>query len=523
MKGRKINPSLLIPSIVISIFLLLPFFFLVVIGISGSSEVWEHVSRFLLFNYILNTILILASVSILSLLWGILPAYLISNFKFPGSRFFSWALIAPLAIPTFIMSIIYSGITDVTGPLAHCVSFLFPDRDPFYLDIMNFWGLSFTLSFALFPYVYLSSLIAFRNKSKRFEEASKNLGLNDSQVFFKVSLRMAMPFIFSGILLIMMELLNDYGAMKYYGYNTLTTGIFKAWFDLNDLTSSIYLSGILFLFVLIMLYLKQRNKRNTIVLVHEKTKLKDLFGWKKWITTFYCSLIVFFSFILPAVFIVKNGIKYFSKVSDATFLSLTITSVIIAFIAALIILILGILFSSSKRVHLIKWFKMLLESNNVGYAIPGAIIAIGVIALAQIFQIHSGMILLSFALLIYAYVVRFLSSGFQSIDNALSSQDIAQDESARSMGHGSFSIFRRIHLPQLKTALVVAFLFAFIEVIKELPLTLILKPFNFESLATITFQYAKDEMLLQACVPAMFILIITMIPNYMIHKYLQRT
>ena len=169
-----------------------------------------------------------------------------------------------------------------------------------------------------------------------------------------------------------------------------------------------------------------------------------------------------------------------------------------------------------------KWLGSLFESNNVGYAIPGAIIAIGVIALSQIFQIHSGMIFLSLTILIFAFLVRFFSSGYQTVDNALSSQNLQQDEAAKLLGLSLSGIFKKVHLPQLLNPLLIAFLFVFIEVIKELPLTLILKPFNFESLATSTFQLAKDEMLSYSCVPAMFILIITMVPNFLIHKYLQK-
>jgi len=515
-------PKLLSLALFFSIVLLSPYFFLFSKGISGQAVEWSHIWNTLFWTYLWDTLSILLSVGLLSLIWGVLPAYLISRFDFPGSKFFSWALAGPLAIPTFIMAIIYSGITDVSGPLSVFVNFISDREKPFYLDILNFWGLSFTLSFALYPYVYLSSLIAFRSKTRSFEEAALSLGSSPIKVFKKVTLPLALPFILSGLLLVLMEVLNNYGAMKYYGQNTFTIGIFKAWFDLNDLNSAIYIGAFLFIFVLLLLWLRRKTEMQSVKVEVKQWKKVKLNGTKKLLSFLFCSLLFLFAFLIPASFIFYQGVYTFPKVVDSDFTRIILYSILICLIAAMIIVFISVLFSESKRWTKMKYLNTLLEFNNIGYAIPGAIIAIGLVALAKIFNINSGMIALSFFILILGFCVRFLSSGFQSLNNALQDKSTKQDEAAQLLGASAFSVFKRIHLPQLKLPILIAFLFVFIEVIKELPLTLILKPFNFESLATVTFQYAKDEMLSYSCVPAMFILLITIFPNFLIHRYLNK-
>ena len=525
--GNKSNKKpiywdLLIPALLISCVLLLPYLFLVAKPLFGNSDHWQHIQEFLLLQYIVDTVSILLAVGSLCLLWGVFPAYLISRFSFPGSRFFSWALVGPLAIPGFIMAIIYTGIMDITGPVSKLGTLINPDGRPFYIDILNFWGLAFTLSFALFPYVYLSSILAFRRQTQAYEEAALSLGQSSFQVFRKVSLPLAVPFILSGLLLVMMELLNNYGAMKYFGQNTLSVGIFKAWFDLNDLNSAIKLGGFLFLFVLLLLAAKNYRKQNAPNRSYRSIKLHPLKGWKRHLATLFCSLLFVFTFLLPASFIFYQGIRYWSKIIEISLFKVVLQTLSICLISSLVIIAVSLLFAESKRWLKLKWLNKLISINNSGYAIPGAIIAIGVIALAQIFHISSAWFYLSINVLIFGFAIRFLSSGFQVIQNGLDAQAKEQDESAQSMGYGKWTIFRMIHFPQLSFPVVVAFLFVFIEVIKELPLTLILKPFNFESLSTLSFQYAKDEMLNYACVPAMIILLITIIPNFLIHRYLQR-
>ncbi|MEM7163249.1 MAG: iron ABC transporter permease [Bacteroidota bacterium] len=516
----KSNKGLFYSSLFISLFLLLPFYFLFFKGIEGHANEWEHISKNLLSQYVLNTFYILLSVGALCLIWGVFPAYLLSRFRFFGSNFFKWALVGPLAIPTFIMAIVYSGLTDISGPLASLSRFLFDSPHLLRIDILNFWGLSLTLSFALYPYVYLSSLIAFTNRTRSFEEAAKSLGAKNNSIFFRITLPLALPFVLSGLLLVLMETLNNYGAMKYYGYNTLTVGLFKAWFDLNDLTSAVYIGGILFVFALIMLLIRQGTHFKGEKENSSSTNRQKLSGIKNALATLFCTLLFGFAFIAPCLFIITKGIKKFGQVVDGEFFLTVVNTIVICSCSAILIVFISLYFSSSKRWLKSTLLRNLFEMNNTGYAIPGAIIAIGIVAFAQLATIHSGLLFWSFILMCFGFVIRFLSSGFQTIDNALKNKSIAQDESAMSLGARSWGVFKNIHLPQLKLPIIIAFSIVFIEIIKELPLTLILKPFNFESLSTLTFQYAKDEMLEMACVPAMFILIITIVPNFLIQKAL---
>ena len=520
MIKTRIYPIWFVPAIIASLVLLIPFLFLIWQGIFDQSEHWGHITEFLLYDYVINSISILVSVSLLCVTWGVFPAYLVSRFKFPLSNALKWMLTAPLAIPTFIMSIVYSGVFDITGPLAS-LSVALGAQKPLYLDLLNFWGLSLTLSFALYPYVYLSALIGFTGKSIEYEETAYSLRQSPWSVFWKVSIPMAIPFILSGILLVMMELLNDYGAMKYYGYNTFTTGIFKAWFDLGDLNAAIKLCGVLFIFVLVLLWLK-KYASNTETKHQGQMIRKELKGFKAALAFLFCFMIVLFSLIIPGLFIIINGIGVFSDVADSSFWSITIQSIIVAIAASLAIVLISIKFSYTTRIHAFKWIRSMFRINNVGYAIPGAIIAIGVIAIGQFLGVHSGLIIGSLFLLILGYAVRFLSSGYQSVDNALRSNQKEMDETGKLMGLNVNLIFARIHFPQLKPALMAASLFVFIEVMKELPMTLILKPFNFETLATSAFQYATDEMLIKSCVPAMLILILTFIPNFLMHRSMNK-
>lgn len=499
---------------------------------------WKHISETLLWGYFQNTVLLLLGVAFFTFLLGVSTAWLVSNYEFPGRKYFEWLLILPLSFPGYIMAYTYVGLLSFTGPIQ---SFLRNNFDITFkgalIDLMNLPGTIFILSVTLFPYVFLISRTSFLQQSKSLQEASFLLGANRFQTFFKVALPMARPAIVGGIALASMEVLNDYGTVKYFGVNTFTTGIFRSWFSLGDATTAIYLAAILMVFVFSILYLEswQRGNRQYASLkgTHKPTVRLVPTKAKQYMYTSICLLIFLVSFLIPFFQILHWVSMTYEKVINQDFFLLIYRSFSLAAITGVVIVILSVILLYTLRLSPFKWIKNITKISTLGYAIPGAVIAVGIMipflafdkwVYTTFLSAKTAGLFLSGTLvaLVFAYVVRFMAVGYNPVESGFQKIGIHVNEASRLLGSRSTKTLFKIDLPLIKNSLVSGVLLVFVDVLKELPLTLILRPFNYQTLATKTFDLATNEMIAESSNAALIIILTGIIPIILLNRLINK-
>jgi iron(III) transport system permease protein len=520
-------------SLLILLLVVTPLFTIFIKLFESPGGSWLHIANNLLFGYFENTVLLLIGVACLTFLIGVSTAWLVSNYEFPGRKYFEWLLILPLGFPGYIMAYTYVGILDYTGPVQVFLRNRFDITfQGSLLDLMNLPGAIFILSITLFPYVFLISRASFMQQSKTMQEASFLLGANRMKAFFKVALPMARPAIVAGIALASMEVLNDYGTVKYFGVNTFTTGIFRAWFSLGDANTAIYLAAILMVFVFLILYLESRQRGNrqftSAGALHKPTVRLNPGSGKKLLYTSICGIIFLISFVFPLFQLIYWVSLTYHKVVNQDFFLLIYRSFGLAAISGMVIVLLAVILLYTLRLSPYKWVKNITKVSTLGYAVPGAVIAVGVmipfIALDKwIFQtFFSSTVGLFFSgtlfTLVFAYIVRFMAVGYNPVEAGFQKIGIHVNEASRLLGARSTKTLWKIDLPLIKSSLVSGVLLVFVDVLKELPLTLILRPFNYQTLATKTFDMATNEMIAESSNAALIIILTGIIPILLLNK-----
>jgi iron(III) transport system permease protein len=504
-----------------------------------TDSVWGHLVNTVLTDYIINSIGLVIVVSILTLLMGISSAWIVSTTNIPFRRQFEWMLILPLAIPTYIAAYTYAGIFDYTGPIQvflRDIGF----SDLVYIDIMNFWGVAIVMALVLFPYVYVVARSTFMSQSATLLEASRILGSSSWRTFFKIALPISRPAIIGGLSLVMMEVLNDYGAVKYYGISTFTTGIFRAWFSFGDPNSAINLSGILmaFIFIMIMVERLQRGKVkfDEGARIGRQLKRYQLKGWKKFFAWMVCFIPLFLGFIAPVFQLILWSFQTIKKIIDFEFLILMANSFGLALLAAVLCISFSVIILFAVKVNKNRLFSLLAKFAALGYSIPGAVIAIGIMipllgldkflisTWQDSFNMKIGLIFSGtiFALT-FAYIVRFLTVSLNPIEAAFKKTGNSIDEASYSLGAGSFKTLIKVNLPLIRSALFSGGILVFVDILKELPLTLILRPFNFHTLATKAYELASDELIAESATPSLIIIVIGTIPIIILNRLMKNT
>lgn len=521
-------------TLAIVFFLALPIMFIGVKLFSGPGETWSHIVDYLLPEYIWNSLYLVLVCSILALIFGISSAWFVSRFEFPLRKQLEWLLILPLAIPSYIVGYAYAGIFDYGGSLD--LLFRQMDFDFIRIDIMNKAGLAFVLSISLFPYVYVSARAFFLNQANNLFEASKMLGVSEGKSFFKLMLPLARPAIVAGLVLVWMEVLNDYGAASYYGVNTFTTGIFRSWFSLEEPETAVYLSALLIaiIFALILFEKWQARKVKFTSAKTNSTQMQRRVLTKpmKWLLFCVVFLPVLLGFVLPLLQLIYWAVLTASTVFDLKFLITSLQSFGIAMASSIITVFFALLLIYFSKWSTLRFIKNIARIGVLGYAIPGAVIAIGImlptlaldkwlIKILGDFGITSGFIINGTLIaLFYAYAVRFLAVAYNPIDSTALKVDSSISDSSKVLGVGNLKTFFKIEFPLIKTGVFSAIILVFIDVMKELPLTLILKPYHIDTLAVKAFEYASDEMVMEASIPSLFIIFTAMIPVIFLNKLL---
>lgn len=519
---RDFNKSSLL-IVIISLLLAIPVFAILISLFKGTGEMWEHITSYFLIDYIQNSIILLLGSGIICFVIGTSSAWVVSRYKFKGRKIIEWLLFMPLAIPSYIVAYSYVGLFGYGGSFIKFINYLgFNNIDN--IEMMNIYGLVWVLSFSLYPYVYASTRLIFQSYPTRLKDTASLLGASKNKYFFKIALPLASPAIIGGLFLVFMEVLNDYGAAKYYGINTFTTGIFRTWTALEDLQSSIYLSAILvvlvFVLVLIVKWLRGRRSYNLKTYNsndQDEIYRKDLKGLKKIIFLTIVFVPILFGFLFPFLQLIIWGLQTFESIFNSELLNIGIQTLFLGLSTSIIIV-----FLATSLIYLSKWnyLKQLNVTSKLatlGYVIPGAIIGIGVIksshSITEYFSTYHNIkigyiIYNSILVLIYAYVFRFIAVAFNSIESNTLKLSKSLSESSNLLGFGKIKTFFKIDFPLIKNALLTSFILVFIDVIKELPLTLILKPYNLSTLAIKAYEYAEDERVAEAALPALFLIFI---------------
>lgn len=522
-----------IVSIISGMLILMPLLGILFKLTSPATPEWNHIKTYLLSEYIYNTIILVLLVATFSLIIGLFAAYVIARYQFKGRNILAWLLVLPLAIPSYILGYIYADMTSYTGTISDALRAIGVTQD---LSIMNIFGASIIFSLTLYPYIYILSLSSLARQSANYIDSAKLLGSSRIHTFFTITLPLLRPALVSGSLLVILETLNDYGLVHYFNIRVFSFAIFNAWFSLGDVVSAIRLSAFLMLTVFLIILLEKalRGKKK----YHMPTKSRfirreQVRGGKLVIIYVGLSLILLFSFLLPIAQMIEYLTLTIHKTWHSKLWIVTLQTVTNGLIATMIILMIAIFmvnFNRMKRKN--RWSRYFTKVSNLGYAIPGAVIAIAVhlffvdldrflSPLYRFINSESPTLLITMSLLtlILAYVLRFLSIGFNSVESQYEKIGDRFTESSYMLGSSKLATLFRIDIPMIYPGLISALILVFIDVIKELPLTLILRPINYDSLATYVYVYTSNEMIQEASLPSLILILISTVLIYVITHF----
>ena len=510
--------------------------------VGGTSSTWTHLSQTVLPDYIANTLWLCLGVGAGVGLIGVATAWLTTMHEFPGRRIFEWALVLPMAMPAYVMAYVYTDFLQFVGPVQTALreTFGWQHGDYWFPDIRTLPGAVLMFVCVLYPYVYLLARSAFLERASGMLEAARTLGMGPWRAFFAVSLPLARPAIAAGIALVLMETLADYGTVAYFAVNTFTTGIYRAWFSLGDRVAAAQLASMLLGFVLFLLMVERisrgRARYNNTTGRNRPMAGAHLSGLPAALAIIVCSLPLLLGFILPAFLLLKMALTEGDAQFGERFIMLARNSFVLASITAGIAVLLALLLAYGARLSKTTLANGLNRLVGLGYAVPGAVIAVGVlIPVTRLdnwlagqwlawFGYNPGLLLTGgIAALIYAYLVRVLGVALHSIESSLAKITPSMDDAARSLGLGQSETLRRVHAPMLRGSLLTAALLVFVDVMKELPATLVMRPFNFDTLATQAYTLASDERLAEASTASLAIVAVGLLPLIAISRQISRS
>ncbi len=507
-----------------------------------AGEVWRHLASTVLPSYIGNTIVLMIGVGAGTLLLGVSTAWLCTLCRFPGRNIFQWALLLPMAMPAYIIAYTYTGMFDFAGPVQSTLRVWFDwgYGDYWFPRIRSLTGAIVMLSLVLYPYVYLLARAAFLQQSVCVLEISRTLGCGPWRSFFKIALPLARPAVIAGLTLVLMETLADFGTVQYFGVTTLTTGIFRTWFGLGDIDAAAQLAALMMLFVMVLIILERWSRKQAryhhTSRRHQHLPGYSLQGLPALAAFAVCFIPLFFGFLLPAGQLGFWLIATWDSAYDTTFPVLIRNSLLLAMAAALLTLLPALLLAYGKRLRPTPVVAIAVKMAGMGYAVPGLVIAIGVIIpfawldnfidgwMRQTFHYSTGLLFSgTVAALLFAYMARFTAVALHSTEAGLGKIKPSMDDAARILGLRPLQVLGRVHLPIIKGSLLTALLLVFVDVLKELPATLVLRPFNFNTLAVRAFELASDEFLAESSLAALTIVMVGILPVILLSRTISRT
>jgi iron(III) transport system permease protein len=510
---------------------------------SDSSEIWQHLVATVLQDYILNSLVLMVGVGLGVLIVGTGAAWLVTMCRFPGSRWLEWLLLLPLAAPAYLLAYLYTELLEYYGPIQTALRQTFgwqTIQDYWFPDVRSMGGAIALLVLVLYPYVYLLARVAFLEQCTCTLEASRSLGCNPWRGFWRVALPLARPSLAAGLALVLMETLNDFGTVEFFGITTFTTGIYRTWLGMGERTAAAQLAAVLLCFILVLIALERWSRRRAKYYQNagqaKPFQPYRLTGLRAWGALGACVVPVVLGCVLPFALLIQMTLDHWQDTVDQTFWTLAGHSVVLAVITAVLGVALAVVMAYGQRLRGNWAMNASVRLAAMGYAIPGSVIAVGtLIPLGRLdngidawmrshFNISTGLLLSgTITALVFAYLVRFLAVSFNTVESSLGKIQPNLDDASRSLGRGPTATLLKIHVPLLQGGLLTAAMLIFVDVMKELPATLVIRPFNFDTLAVRVYQYASDERLAEAAAPALAILAVGMVPVILLSVQIARS
>ncbi|MCP4789778.1 MAG: iron ABC transporter permease [Gammaproteobacteria bacterium] len=533
-------PSLKWVALAVAALVLLPIVAVLQQAAFVGNDLWLHIWQTVLLDYVSNSLLLMLGVGAGVLMMGVPAAWLAAMCQFPGRRWLDWALLLPLAMPAYIIAYTYTGILDYAGPvqsgLRHLTGWGYGDY--WFWQVRSLSGAMAMMVLVLYPYVYLTARATFLEQSSVSMDVARSLGYGRWQAWFTVAVPMARPAIIAGLTLALMETLADYGTVQYFGVTTFTTGIFRTFYGFGDTAGAAQLAAVLLLFVVTLILVERWSRRRQTYHVKAQPRAIAativLVGWRGWLACFVCLIPVVFGFIIPAGQLLWWTL-FEAHVQWSSFWQLAWNSFYLSALAAVLAVCLALLMAYAKRFYPQRSVRHAVTLAGMGYALPGTIIAIGVmLPLAWLdHRINDAFVWLGWAspglllsgtlvVLLLAYCVRFLAVALGGIQSGLGQVSPSLDESAKGMGRNAWDVLRLIHIPLMRSSVLTALLVVFVDVLKELPATLMLRPFDFNTLAVRAYELAADEQLIEAAPASLMIVLVGLVPVLILNRAINR-
>ncbi|KJY75384.1 iron ABC transporter permease [Vibrio coralliilyticus] len=526
----------------LALLLVLPILAIFLTSIGETDDLFSHLMSTVMPTYTFNTVVLAAGTMALSLVFGIPSAWIMAMCRIPSERILQWALVLPLAMPGYIVGYIFTDWLDFAGPVQILLRDLtgWGPGDYWFPDIRTLTGAIIVLALVLYPYVYLLCRAAFMEQNVSLLQSARLLKCSPWESFRRISLPLVRPSIAVGLSLVAMETIGDFGTVSYFAVNTLTTAVYDTWLGYSSLTAAAKISAIMLVFVILLLSAERYSRRKQKLFQNQFSSREDfryeLSGWKKWLALIWCWGLVAIAFLFPLLQLGIYAYKYFAQSWTPEFREYALNSLYVSLSAAVIGVIVAIIVNFYNRLAANRLGLAFMRLSSMGYAVPGTVLAIGVMVpvlfmdhlvndIAKFMQwgrpglIFSG----SMFALIFALVVRFSAVAIGSIESSLNKVSPSLDMASRTMGCNSNQMLWRVHFPLIRRGALIAGLLVFIESMKELNAALLLRPFNFETLATYVYNFASDEQLELAALPAVLLVLVGLIPLVMVNRSLEHT
>ena len=514
----------------LSFLILSPVVALIVISTGDSQGIWLHLFNSVLSKYLINTATLMLGVAIVSLVFGISAAWIVSYYRFRFSRWFDVIMLLPMACPAYLVAYAYTDFFEYAGPAQGALRTLMgwgSPNDYYFPEIRSMGGAIFVLSSVLYPYVYLLTRTAFQKISYSFYEVA---ALSNKNVFWNISLPLARPAIVAGLALVLMEVISDFGTVEFFAIETLTLGIFNVWIGMNSIIGAAQIASITFAFVILLItlefYARGKRRFSTTGGRQANSALVEIYGMKAFVFGLICLVPVIFGFLVPISILATNVVTSADLEAFVDVWRVFSNSVFVAFIGAVIIMGSAVWIGSSEKMVQGKILNIISKLSATGYAFPGTMLAIGVLACLSFADslLHwssfyfSGTVLA----LLFAYLVRFQAVGYGAVSSGLAKVPDNLISCSRSLGLSPHLTTLRVTIPLVQNAIFAGFVLAFVDITKELPMTLLLRPFDFETLATYAYQYAHSELMDQASLPALIIICVGVVPVLFLNHVMQK-
>ena len=527
----------------VALLVALPVLSVFYLALFPKENIWSHLAETVLPVYVITTLELMIGVGALAVATGVVTAWLVTMCRFPGKKYFEWALMLPFAVPAYVIAYVYTDLLEYAGPVQTALREFFgwqTARDYWFPEIRSLGGAILMLAFVLYPYVYLLVRASFLEQSNSLRDASRLLGCSPLQSFLRISLPIARPAVAVGLALVSMETINDFGTVDFFAVKSMSAGIYDTWLNMGNLGGSAQIASLMMFFVVTLILLERLARaRQKQFNSSDRFKAIDTYkltGWKAAFAWSVCALPILLGFLIPVFILGSYAIQHLDQLDQEDFLTYAGNSFFLSAAAALITILIALLLAYSKRLYRYKSLTAAANFASLGYAMPGAVLAIGVIIplaafdnvvddfMRSTFDISTGLLLsgTTFAI-IFAYSVRFLAVSTGAVESSLNKITPTMDMASRSLGLNPLQTLMRVHLPLIKGGIVSAGLVVFVDCMKELPATLILRPFNYDTLATFVYQFASDEMLEECSLAALLIVAVGIIPVILLTRTITST